>query len=290
MAEAALAELSIEEAANSLVEAPDAVPATYEPGRLEESTPEPSPSRGGLSLEEAANLIAEDLPASAARSGKTVAVHNGMALTLDQLVQCFNEGLAWKELSVDVHTRYEDIAQAARNLWTGAGAVAELLGTIFPKPSASLAQADPVAYQQAKVVHETVHQAALEVVLYAQSIAQQHGDAALAQIPRDKIAVEAACFREAFPQSADPKWCEQFGERITKAAEFCGYHASELNAVVDHRALKVLDLAAKALERQGGASRPSAQPAQPAKRPGLRLATSREDRLTRDEAMLIDFD
>ncbi len=69
------------------------------------------------------------------------------------------------------------------------------------------------------------------------------------------------------------------------AAEHCGFHASELNAVTDHRALKVLDLAASALERRQGV---------PAKRERVKLSEKprlvADHGLTMSEAMNVDFD
>lgn len=274
---------TLEQAATDLVEAPaTSAPTIHDPGQIDSGTPAEHRSRGGLSVEQAADLM-EDEPAP---SGPAVAYHNGRPLTLQHLAHGFEEGTKLFELLQDVHLRYAEISHAGRSMWTAAHAIADFLAALVPPPSADLATTDPWEYQRRQVLYEQVESAALQVIRHAQTVARQNAEWANSKISTDNSAVELACFLEAFPQATSPEWVNQFYARIKDVAEHCGYHADELMTIKDYRAFKVLDLAAAALEkRKGSAKRPSTnRPAKP------RLVSSNDDNLTISEAMNVDFD
>lgn len=274
---------TLEQAATDLIEAPASAPAVYDPGTLEENTRSEPRWRGELTVGEAADLISDDAPTS----GKVVAEHNGKPLKLQHLVQGFNEGMKLQELLADVRARYAMIEQAGRDMWTGANAFAELLTALVPPPSADLAITHPWEYQRRKVLYEQVEEAAVQIVGHAQGIARQNAEWAKAQSAKDNLSFGLACFLEDYPQARDPAWCNQFVARITAAAESCGYHADELWTITDHRAFKVLELAATALEkRQGGPAK--RERAKPSEKP--RLAPNRDDDLRMSDALLLDVD
>ena len=272
---------SIDDAVTDLVEAPASVPAAYDPGTLDNAPATPA-SRGSLTIEEGAALIDDVAP-----NDRAAAFHNGRPLTQSQLLQGYHVSANLAEVLGDIHSRYRWVQEAGENVFIGTNAVAELIIALFPPPHISLASTDPLEYTRAKVVHEEAHDVVLQIISYAQSLARQQADWASNQISKDTLDFEKACFLESYLEATNPEWMAQFKARITNAAESFGFYESEVDRVIDHRQLKVLDYVASTLEkRQGSAKREGGKPV---KRPGPRLVSSSGD-LTMSEALALDFD
>ena len=126
-------------------------------------------------------------------------------------------------------------------------------GNLTPpkEPSRELFDSDPIGYMEAKMEYDDAVKVYQQNVQQAQQVfaQQQQNDQQL----RSRYAQEEAQkLYERLPEIADPAKLDAFKGRIKKAGEMFGYTQQELDQVISHRDMLVLDAAAKYMELQDG--------------------------------------
>lgn len=123
-------------------------------------------------------------------------------------------------------------------------------------PTRELFQRDPVKYMDAKLAYDEAkaeydqQQAKLAQVQQQQNQSMQQAQQVYLQQEMQKLS-------EKIPEIADPKKGQKFKQDLVDYGMLVGYSAEELNSVMDHRAILVLDKARRYDALQ--ASKPKAQ-------------------------------
>ena len=119
------------------------------------------------------------------------------------------------------------------------------------EPSRDLFESDPIGYMEAKMDYDEQVQKYSQKLNEVQAVMQQQSQAE--QQARMRHAKnEAMKLAEALPEITDPKKLDAFRNRISNVAKKFGYSEEEMNNVISHRDMLVLDAAARYLELKSG--------------------------------------
>jgi len=126
----------------------------------------------------------------------------------------------------------------------------------FPRPpqepSRQMFESDPIGYMEAKLKYDEDAKAYGEQMQQFQSVLEQQGQAQqMAQ--RAYLEREMETLKQVVPEFADPQKASQVRDRlVTMGQEIYGYEANEVSAIMDHRAIRVLNDAIKYQELISG--------------------------------------
>jgi hypothetical protein len=119
-------------------------------------------------------------------------------------------------------------------------------------PDKSLRDVDPIGYTSAREDYEEAKQAYDGQIGQLQQVVQQQGQAQQ-YAQRVYLEREMETLKAVVPEFAEPDTAAQARDRlVTMGQEFYGYDPSEIGAVMDHRAIRVLHDAIKYQELMSG--------------------------------------
>lgn len=112
------------------------------------------------------------------------------------------------------------------------------------EPSREMFDTDPIGYMEAKLKYDD------DVAKYNQQMAQvseyqQRQLAAEQNATRAMLQQEALQLKALIPELGDSEKASKWKEKITTAAQSYGYSAEDLDGIVDHRAMRILNDAMK---------------------------------------------
>ena len=121
-------------------------------------------------------------------------------------------------------------------------------------------ESDPIGYMEAKLKFDEDSKLYGEQIGQLQQIAQQQTQAQ--QIaPRAYLEREMETLKQIVPEFADPEQAPKARDRLmTMGQEVYGYGAEEISAVMDHRAIRVLNDALKYQELMSGKAEKTTKP------------------------------
>jgi len=145
------------------------------------------------------------------------------------------------------------VAQAIQQVQNG-------LPTPPQEPSREMFESDPIGYMEAKLKFDEDSKLYGEQMGKLQEIAQQQTQAQqIAQ--RAYLEREMETLKQIVPEFADPEQAPKVRDRLmTMGQEVYGYGAEEISAVMDHRAIRVLNDALKYQELMSGKAEKTTKP------------------------------
>jgi len=120
------------------------------------------------------------------------------------------------------------------------------------EPSKEMFESDPIGFMEAKLKYDDQLKEYNEQMGQFQQIAEQEGQAQQAA-QRAYLEREMETLKQVVPEFADPQKASQVRDRlVTMGQEIYGYEPNEISAVMDHRAIRVLNDAIKYQELMSG--------------------------------------
>lgn len=120
------------------------------------------------------------------------------------------------------------------------------------EPSKEMFESDPIGFMEAKLRYDDQLKEYNEQMGQFQQIAEQQGQAQQAA-QRAYLEREMETLKQVVPEFADPQKASQVRDRlVTMGQEIYGYEPNEISAVMDHRAIRVLNDAIKYQELMSG--------------------------------------
>ena len=120
------------------------------------------------------------------------------------------------------------------------------------EPSKEMFESDPIGFMEAKLKYDDQLKEYNEQMGQFQQIAEQQGQAQQAA-QRAYLEREMETLKQVVPEFADPQKASQVRDRlVTMGQEIYGYEPNEISAVMDHRAIRVLNDAIKYQELMSG--------------------------------------
>jgi hypothetical protein len=120
------------------------------------------------------------------------------------------------------------------------------------EPSKDMFESDPIGFMEAKLKYDDQLKEYNERMGQFQQIAEQQGQAQQAA-QRAYLEREMETLKQVVPEFADPQKASQVRDRlVTMGQEIYGYEPNEISAVMDHRAIRVLNDAIKYQELMSG--------------------------------------
>ena len=158
-----------------------------------------------------------------------------------------------EEVYVALSQERQMVAQAIQQIQSG-------LPTPPREPSREMFESDPIGYMEAKLKFDEDSKLFGEQMGQLQQIAQQQGQAQqIAQ--RAYLEREMETLKQIVPEFADPEQAPKARDRLmTMGQEVYGYGAEEISAVMDHRAIRVLNDALKYQELMSGKAEKTTKP------------------------------
>lgn len=145
------------------------------------------------------------------------------------------------------------VSQAIQQIQSG-------LPTPPQEPSRNMFESDPFGYMEAKLKFDEDSKLYGEQIGRLQQIAQQQGQAQQAA-QRAYLEREMETLKQIVPEFADPEQAPKARDRLlTMGQEVYGYGAEEISAVMDHRAIRVLNDALKYQELMSGKAEKTTKP------------------------------
>ena len=120
------------------------------------------------------------------------------------------------------------------------------------EPSKEMFESDPIGFMEAKLKYDDQLKEYNEQMGQFQQIAEQQSQAQQAA-QRAYLEREMETLKQVVPEFADPQKASQVRDRlVTMGQEIYGYEPNEISAVMDHRAIRVLNDAIKYQELMSG--------------------------------------
>jgi hypothetical protein len=120
------------------------------------------------------------------------------------------------------------------------------------EPSKEMFESDPIGFMEAKLKYDDQLKEYNERMSQFQQIAEQQSQAQQAA-QRAYLEREMETLKQVVPEFADPQKASQVRDRlVTMGQEIYGYEPNEISAVMDHRAIRVLNDAIKYQELMSG--------------------------------------
>jgi len=120
------------------------------------------------------------------------------------------------------------------------------------EPSKEMFESDPIGFMEAKLKYDDQLKEYNERMSQFQQIAEQQSQAQQAA-QRAYLEREMETLKQVVPEFADPQKASQVRDRlVTMGQEIYGYEANEVSAIMDHRAIRVLNDAIKYQELISG--------------------------------------
>jgi len=120
------------------------------------------------------------------------------------------------------------------------------------EPSKEMFESDPIGFMEAKLKYDDQLKEYNEQMGQFQQIAEQQSQAQQAA-QRAYLEREMETLKQVVPEFADPQKASQVRDRlVTMGQEIYGYEANEVSAIMDHRAIRVLNDAIKYQELMSG--------------------------------------
>jgi len=120
------------------------------------------------------------------------------------------------------------------------------------EPSKDMFESDPIGFMEAKLKYDDQLKEYNERMSQFQQIAEQQSQAQQAA-QRAYLEREMETLKQVVPEFADPQKASQVRDRlVTMGQEIYGYEPNEISAVMDHRAIRVLNDAIKYQELMSG--------------------------------------
>lgn len=140
---------------------------------------------------------------------------------------------------------YQSFQQARNEVLALANAVKSGEFLNAPKePARELFDTDPIGYMEAKLQYDEDLTKYNQQMQYVNGLQQQHS-AAEQQAKQAMLQQEAMQLKAMLPELGDADKASKWKEKITATAMDYGYSAEDLNGIVDHRAMRILNDAMK---------------------------------------------